>query len=145
MVDSGAYHGLWKAQLAQISTTLLVRNLPSKVETFPMARWNPRSGRGPPFHRWWTDVKMLLASLGCDESYLQSTHPTLSDLHATSSSMVTRSRDATVDAETLKAETDAYQRINTALYWQVRASLDISGPNSRQDDQYVNLLMAVHS
>ena len=102
------------------------------AERFPIPRWNPRTGRTQTYAKWEIAVRELFNAFNVDYATFAKASPTIPSSNH-------HSFDDQVAAA---AALDAWQRINTAIYWHVRASLVLEGPSLLVDMRRITSMVA---
>ena len=109
--------------------------------TFPMHKWRPRSGRNADYKKWERSLRELLAAFACTESMLAAGPPQVDS--SSHDAMTLRSGEKIeVDTTAHELQTAAlveWQSVNTALYWHVKPSLLIDGPDFERDARKTDL------
>ena len=106
------------------TTPLLATSMIPVHQRYPITPWAPRTGRTSAYHQWRRDVGRLLASFSLSWEDMQQDAPIAITTSIKSESGATTRARATDDA----LRTEAWQRVNTALYWHVEPSLRLVGP-----------------
>ena len=106
-----------------------------------MHKWRPRSGRNADYKKWERSLRELLAAFACTESMLAAGPPQVDS--SSHDAMTLRSgekieRDTTAH-ELQTAALVEWQSVNTALYWHVKPSLLIDGPDFERDARKTDL------
>ena len=114
---------------------------------FPIHKWRVNAGINSDYHKWWSGVTQLCAALRMSVAQLHEAppdYPPALDVYLSSRSVATRAaiEAATTEHARLHAVADSWRVYNTALYWHVRPSLDLSGPEFLIDERKVNSMFS---
>ena len=114
-------------------------------QLFPITKWAARSGRTAAHLQWWSGVRQLLAALSLTEDQIDEHPPSVPAIDTLITGYgggVTRSARARAVRERMAAidALEAWQRVNTALYWHLRPSLLLTGPDALNDTRYFDTL-----
>ena len=111
------------AQYPMLATSAL----PSQ-RLFPLQKWAPRTGYGDAYEAWWRSVKQLLAAFGLEESDMSELPAAYSPLPSSPASPGARQSVSSSSPPPAGLTRDEWWiMVNTAVYWHVLPSLDISG------------------
>ena len=133
----GRRHGpLHAATITPLLSTMAIQ----PQYRFPIPSWAPRSGRTEAYELWLVSIHQLLAAFGLTMEQLHEETPdnplfddslvrTKSDHHA--------ARD---DHAALVAARDAWLLVDTSVYWHVRPSIDVAGPDLQKDTRKLDSL-----
>ena len=109
---------------------------------FPIPTWKPRSGRNANHIDWVRAVTQLLSAFGVDWSFIAVAPPrALEWIH---NSMDLRSGTINKLSPEEKDELDLavrWQQLNTALYWHIVPSIDLSGASQQCDTRHIDSLV----
>ena len=128
------------------SGILLATSAIPAAQLFPVSQWAPNSGLTPAFHRWRSSVSQLIAALDMSEDMVyEGPPPVLSLEELLSQHGRGRASFALAVTERLSAidRLEAWQRINTALYWHLRPSLLLTGSDIITDTRYIDSLFVL--
>ena len=136
--------------LTQPNATPLLAVAPiSSSALFPIPKWRARAGRGESYDRWWRAVQQLLNALDVTVQQLGDEPPPMPP--SVKSQIVTRQEDESAARaagelawQQYEAALDHWQRVNTAIYWHVVPSLDLSGVHERGDTEVIDSLVKGH-
>ena len=123
----------------QAAAPLLAISPMRKEQTFPIARWRPRSGRTATFLQWRRDVHRLAQAFGLTIEQLSEPPP--------ENAIPQLVKGEGVQTRTASEQARIRQKwlsINTAIYWHVEPSLDLSGPDQARDVRMLDSLVKGH-
>ena len=130
------------APLATATTPLFAISHITATDLFPIQVWQPRAGRDKNLPHWKAGVRQLHAAFGVTESRLARAVEYFSTLRivATSTGIDGPGAISIERAAVLDEQLAAWQRINTAIYWHVLPSDDISTAHKLHDQRILNSL-----
>ena len=131
-VDSSMVAMWGSAADAQSASTadLFITAMPTGAKRYPLPMIKPRAGRTQTTPLWEAALKELALALGLDPERLDAVPMSFAQF---------RSSYSSVPLESLQhmwcSLVTRWQRANTALYWHVRASLQLDGPSLLADQR----------
>ena len=122
------------------TTPLLATSMIPLHQRYPITPWAPRTGRTSVYHQWRRNVGRLLAAFSLSWEDIQQDTPIayIADIKPEAGA-VTRARAAD-DA----LRTEAWQRVNTALYWHIEPSLLLVGPDRARGERFMDANLNKH-
>ena len=143
--DASARGDAVLAMIPYTAHSLLATSALPSTRLFPIVVWAVRSGRTMAYHSWLSGVDQLLAALGLTRASIGESPPeipTLEHLQALGGTRGTRAAYNRAVQERLRSIDvfDAWQRVNTALYWHLRPSLKLAGSDALDDQRFIDTL-----
>ena len=135
------------APLATATTPLFATSRILATDLFPIHTWQPRAGRDENLPRWKAGVRRLHAAFGVTESQLAHAVQYFSNLRygAISLDIDEPGLHASIErAAALDEQWGAWQRINTAIYWHILPSVEVSTAHAQHDQRVLNTLHKGH-
>ena len=108
-------------------------------QLFPIESWKPRAGRNAAFFKWYSGINQLFAAYGLTMEQLNESVPSAQGAQLKDRLRQTPEQ-AAATAASIRASINRWQRINTAIYWHVRPSLVITGPEFQKDTRFIDSL-----
>ena len=120
--------------------SLVATSALSSSRLFPIPAWRPSMGRSLVYHQWFSALKQLAAAFNTTIEDILEGPPHVSTLDLTSfrtKAQVARARSAhNEEVDRLQA----FQVISTSVYWHVRPSLLIDGPDYMEHCRFFDSL-----
>jgi hypothetical protein len=131
-----------RAPLATATAPLFAISHIAATDLFHIRTWQPRAGRDKNLPHWKAGVRQLHAAFGVTESRLARAVEYFTSLRivATSPGIDSPGAMSMERATVLDEQWAAWQRINTAIYWHVLPSLDISTARQLEDQRILDSL-----
>jgi hypothetical protein len=120
--------------------SLVATSALSSTRLFPIPAWRPSLGRSLPYHQWFSALKQLAAAFNTTVEDILEGPPRVLPLDLSSfrsKAQIARARNAH-DEEVDKLQ--AFQVVSTSVYWHVRPSLLIDGPDYMEHCRFFDSL-----
>ena len=135
--------GLGLPQHATATQPLLATSAVPASLLFPIHKLQPRDGLTMGRHKFQRDALALLAAFGLPPEAVNEGAPAIhvspsSSSHNTRGSTGDPAGDAGESLGSQQARLEAWQRVNTALYWHLLPAIDLDGPHYFEDSASVD-------